>query len=267
MVRNPLSPSETLGRFLDALWAKRNTRENKTGCDYLLLTLLVGARKNECAKLQWAEMLTPEERLKNSWVSLKESKIFFYKTKNGQDHQLPLAPCAKELLTRRQQEAATNYGRVPEKQRFFVFPARSKFAKDGHYNDAKDLLDRIKEIAQIPVLTPHDLRRSFGTVQVNLDVPEKISKMFMNHDQAETHSRYTDAEFEDRMRWMIKVEEGILNRSPNIWNALKPADKSPLLAGPLPEIPKDKPRSGRPAKRQNEVGDNAQTDADSTVAV
>lgn len=42
-VRNPLSPKDTLGRFLTALYNKRSF--NRLGCDYLLLTVLLGARK------------------------------------------------------------------------------------------------------------------------------------------------------------------------------------------------------------------------------
>lgn len=44
-VRNPLSPKDTLGRFLTALHNKRSF--NRTGCDYLLLTVLTGARKKK----------------------------------------------------------------------------------------------------------------------------------------------------------------------------------------------------------------------------
>lgn len=50
-VRNPLSPKDTLGRFLTALHDKRSF--NRLGCDYLLLTILLGARKEETASLCW----------------------------------------------------------------------------------------------------------------------------------------------------------------------------------------------------------------------
>lgn len=256
MVRNPLTPSDTLGRFLEALWAKRLTRENKTGCDYLLLTLLTGARKTECAKLKWHEMLTEGERLTNSWVDLKEGKVFFHKTKNGQDHVLPLGPCAVELLRRRQEEAAERLGESLS-SRIWVFPSRSRANKAGHYSDAQDLLGRIREIADIPVLTRHDLRRSFGSILTELEVPDRIGKLFMNHDQAETHNRYTSAEWSLLRRWMRKIEEAILIRGPNVWNSLKPDDKSPLPAKPLPEVPKDRPRTGRPRKPVETSGGEA----------
>lgn len=250
MVRNPLSPSETLGHFLEALWGKRLSRQNKTGCDYLLLTLLTGARKSECSKLQWAELLTDAERLVCSWVDVEAQKVFFYKTKNGQDHVLPLGQCAVELLRRRQDEAAELLGSAEgtREARKWVFPARNGRNRAGHYKDAQDLLGRIREIANIPVLTRHDLRRSFGSVLMELEVPDRIGKRFMNHNQSETHNLYTAAEWRLMMRWMTKIEEAILIRGPNVWNSLKPAEKSPLPATPLPEVPKDKPRTGRPRK-------------------
>ena len=250
MVRNPLSPSETLGHFLEALWAKRLSRQNKTGCDYLLLTLLTGARRSECSKLQWAELLTEQERRVSSWVDLEGQKVFFYKTKNGQDHVLPLGPCAVELLRRRQDEAAEMLGdeEGTRAARKWVFPARNKQNRAGHYQDAQDLLGRIREVAKIPVLTRHDLRRSFGSITMELEVPDKLSKRFMNHNQSEVHNLYTGAEWRLMLRWMTKIEEAILIRGPNVWNSLKPADKSPLPAKPLPDIPKDKPRTGRPRK-------------------
>lgn len=250
MVRNPLTPNETLGKFLEALWAKRSTRENKTGCDYILTTLLVGARKMECSKIQWAELLTEQEKLTRSWVDLEKGIIFFYKTKNGLDHLLPIGPCLIELLRRRQTEAAEMIedDRMTFQARKWVFPARNRQNKAGHYKDAKDLLDRIREIAQIPVLTRHDLRRSFGTVLEALDAPQSISKRFMNHDQAETHNRYTQAEWERLRKWMDRIEEAILIKGPNVWNALKPLEKSPLAADPLPVVPEDKPRPGRPKR-------------------
>ena len=258
MVRNPLSPSDTLGKFLEALWAKRLSRQNKVGCDYLLLTLLTGARRSECSKLQWVELLTEPERKTASWVDLEAGKVFFYQTKNGQDHLLPLGPCAIELLRRRQEEAAEML-ETPEGTRAarkWVFPARNRASKAGHYMDAQDLLSRIRDIAKIPILTRHDLRRSFGSILVDLEAPDRIAQRFMNHNQGQTHNLYTRPEWEKMVGWMVKIEEAILIRGPNVWNSLKPSEKSPLPAQPLPEVPADKPRTGRPRKNA-ETGEGA----------
>lgn len=75
-VRNPLSPKDSLGRFLTALHNKRSF--NRLGCDYLLLTVLLGARKEETASLCWREYLTNEEAKTTSYVDLENRKIRFY---------------------------------------------------------------------------------------------------------------------------------------------------------------------------------------------
>lgn len=120
-VRNPLSPKDTLGRFLTALYNKRSF--NRLGCDYLLLTVLLGARKEETASLCWREALTNEEAKTTSFVDLSNRTIRFYDTKNRNDHELPICDAVKIILEDRRdivQEAETR----PERLKW-VFPARS----------------------------------------------------------------------------------------------------------------------------------------------
>lgn len=95
-VRNPLSPKDSLGRFLTALHNKRSF--NRLGCDYLLLTVLLGARKEETASLCWREYLTNEEAKTTSYVDLENRKIRFYDTKNRNDHELPICDAVKRVL-------------------------------------------------------------------------------------------------------------------------------------------------------------------------
>lgn len=92
-VRNPLSPKDTLGRFLTALHNKRSF--NRLGCDYLLLTVLTGTRKEETASLCWREALTEEEARTTSYVDLENRIIRFYDTKNRNDHELPICDATK----------------------------------------------------------------------------------------------------------------------------------------------------------------------------
>ena len=128
-VRNPLSPKDTLGRFLTALYNKRSF--NRLGCDYLLLTVLLGARKEETASLCWREALTNEEAKTTSFVDLSNRTIRFYDTKNRNDHELPICDAVKIILEDRRdivQEAETR----PERLKW-VFPARSSRNKVGHY--------------------------------------------------------------------------------------------------------------------------------------
>lgn len=79
-IRKPLSDRNTLGAFLNAVWGRR--KENRTGCDYLLLSVLWGTRKEEAASLVWREKLTNEEAKITSHVCLDTRKLFFFDTKN-----------------------------------------------------------------------------------------------------------------------------------------------------------------------------------------
>lgn len=154
----------------------------------------------------------------------------------------------KVAATANEQEFRQTYNRTTHAARKWVFPAINKPSKAGHYVDAKDLLEQIRDMAGIPALTRHDLRRSFGTVLEALEAPASISKRFMNHDQSETHNRYTQAEWERMKGWMERIEQAMLTKGPNVWNSLKPLEKSPLPAGDLPAVPADKPRTGRPRR-------------------
>ena len=55
--RNPLRPSQDLGRFLEACWSKKDMNDNMTGVHYIMLMLLWGCRKSEHAGLVWGELL------------------------------------------------------------------------------------------------------------------------------------------------------------------------------------------------------------------
>ena len=258
--RNPLRPTQDLGRFLEACWSKKDMNDNMTGIHYLMLMLLWGCRKSEHAGLVWGELLSETGgvgigRRSTSHVHMKDHPdwgpyVFFYKTKNGRSHRMPLTPMALELLKRRQLAAAEESARrgFGGKVRNFVFPARSPFSKSGHYMDATDLLDDLREEIGVEKLNRHDLRRSFGAVMTAIEVPEGIKKRFLNHARADVTETYTVAEWALLREWMMKVEQSIIVRAPNIYNSLKPADWPPIPA-PEPHVCRPpKSRTGRPRK-------------------
>ena len=259
-VRNPLQPSKSLGPFLEAAWSKRLTNDNETGVHFILLMLLLGCRKSEHAKWVWREFLDETSKadgtsVKNtSHVNLEGNEfygpyVFFYKTKNGRNHRLPLGPMTVQLLKIRQESAAKeSIERGFHRSRKFVFPAKNKASQSGHYVDATDLLSRIRDESGIERLTPHDMRRSFGTIMTSIAVPENIKRAFFNHANVSVTDTYTKAEWANLLEWMQRIEQAILATAPNIYNALKPVDWPPLPA-PEPHVwNPPKPRTGRPKK-------------------
>lgn len=258
--RNPLRPSADLGPFLEACWSKRLMNDNMTGVHYLMLMLLWGCRKSEHAGSVWGELLDEvgdpgKGRRSTSHVWLQDHPdygpyVFFYKTKNGRSHRLPITPMALELLRQRQRFAAEETIRhgFEAKPRPFIFPARSKYSSTGHYMDATDLLDDLREEIGVEKLSRHDLRRSFGAVMTSLGLDESIKKRFLNHAQANVTVFYTQAEWQLLRESMMKIEQAILSKAPNVFNALKPAGW-PLLPARDPHVCRPpKPRTGRPRK-------------------
>jgi integrase len=265
--RNPLQPSVNLGPFLEAAWSKRLTQNNASGVNYIILMLLWGCRKSEHARLQWGELLTPQQRNETSHVWLEDDGnigpyVFFYDTKNHLDHRLPLGPFALEILKRQQLIGARLTERLGfgSGHRKWVFPAKNKMSKTGHYANPNELLDSIRDEAGVEILTRHDLRRTFGSVLVSLGVPLGISKRFLNHKsrgeilvfsekEEEGVTRiYTKTEWGLLQQWMKTIEDFILSKAPNVYNALKPADVPPLPAPPPHICKPEKPRTGRPKR-------------------
>jgi integrase len=256
--RNPLTPSKTFGQFIEVAWAKRSTNDNATGVDYLLAMLLWGCRKSEHAQCVWREFVPPGDK-GQSYVELADDPdwgphVFFHKTKNTRALRIPLTPMAAELMKQRQRAGAEESARrgFAAASRKFVFPARSRFSKTGHYSNADDLRGAIIEEAGIHKLTNHDLRRSFGALMTVLNVPEAIKRAFFNHAARSVTDIYTPAEWSLLREWMAKIEQGVLLTAPNAYNALKPASWPPIPA-PEPHVCRPaKPRTGRPRKVQPE---------------
>lgn len=112
--------------------------ENEIVRDYIMISLLTGARKSNVLAMRWNEIN----------FDMQEWRI--PETKNGESHTVPLSDQVMEILERRR--AGTNS--------MFVFPSNSK---TGHYADPKRAWERILKRANIADLRIHDLRRTLGS--------------------------------------------------------------------------------------------------------
>ncbi len=225
-VRNPLSPKDTLGRFLTALHNKRNF--NRLGCDYLLLTILLGARKEETASLCWREHLSVEEVKTSSYVDLEKRIIRFYDTKNRNDHELPICDAVKCILEDRHDivfDAETR----PERQKW-VFPARSTRSKVGHYSDSKSLREYLCQEAGITKLGMHDLRRTFGRVAEELTSYAVVKRLLNHRNTTDPTERYAVPDDERIFEALQRIELHMLMTAPRLYNALLASSKYPPLS-------------------------------------
>ncbi|MBC9081564.1 integrase family protein [Stenotrophomonas maltophilia] len=130
-VRNPLAKDDgSLPNVLKTLVFRRNlqNKHNAVAVDYLLLTLLWGARRNEAAKLQWYVKASKEDIANESvsWVWLAKtpgeinpttkrpgSQVFFHDTKGGEVRFLPVAYFAERVLMQRWQDAMDVEAHLP----------------------------------------------------------------------------------------------------------------------------------------------------------
>lgn len=214
--RNPLQLRDgSLGRFLEALWAKRKVDNYRTACDYLLLTLLWGTRRGEAAPLRWKCRIAKEEASICSWVDLETGWVSFFDTKNGTTHSLPLAPAARRILVLREEASR-------ETKASWVFPARSGKAAQGHYLDSKAILQGLKKTGGIDELRTHDLRRTFATVAEEIASYAMVKRLLNHRDLRDVTSRYAKVDDARLLEELTRVERVIFSQAPDVALALAP---------------------------------------------
>jgi len=128
--------ADELPRFFNSVAEE----ENHGIRDYVLLSLLTGARKQNMLAIRWDEIDFENEtwRIPN--------------TKNQDPVTVPLVPAAIDILRERQSAKDSEW----------VFPS---YGKTGHMTDPKKGWKRIIDRAGITNLRIHDLRRSMGSWQ------------------------------------------------------------------------------------------------------
>jgi integrase len=162
---------------------------------FFQLAILLGARRNELSGMQWREI-----DFDNAvWVLPKE------RSKNGLQHELPLAPQVVALL-----EA------LPRFDGPFVFSS-GETPVSGH-SRAKKRLDKSIAAANggqaLKEFVVHDLRRSFATGLQRLGVPMEVTEYCLNHKGesfAGIRGIYQRHNYREEMRkalehWAIHVE-------------------------------------------------------------
>ncbi len=235
-VRNPMD-GESLGKFITACWAYR--RDNPLGADFLMLTLLWGARKGESCKFIWRDRVDAVEAASSSFIDMQKRVAHFHDPKNRISFDQPIGPCAMEILKRRHEETVSKW----------VFPARDSRAVVGHYKDPQQALRKVKTLAGLTTTTlrPHDLRRTAGRVAESLNLSERAIKNILGHSTTDATSRYTDPEWKTRLERMERLETRILSSAPAVYNALRPLNRRSLneTAPPMLLARTKKPRKSR----------------------
>lgn len=157
--RSRFLQADELPRFFIALAEE----PNQTIKDYILISLLTGARKTNVLMMRWEEINFANQ----TWT--------IPVTKNGDEHIVPLAPQAVELLQSRRNDGQ------------WVFPSKSKA---GHLIDPKKAWAKLLERAQLKDLRIHDLRRSLGSWQAATGASLSIIGKTLAHKNVNTTAIY-----------------------------------------------------------------------------
>ena len=131
---------------------------------YVVISILVGARREEVAGMRWSE-LTPDLA---AWTLPRD------RVKNGVEHTIPLPPWARSIIA--------GLPRIADDG--FVFTMNGRNSISG-YSKAKRQLDAV--VANLNGGTPiapwrmHDCRRTFATGLARLGVQLPVVERLLNH--------------------------------------------------------------------------------------
>lgn len=158
--RDRFLQSDELPRFFQSLAEE----QNKTIKDYVLLSLLTGARRSNVLSMKWAD------------INFERGEWRIEETKNGTPQTVALSPEAMTILRNRLSDGAV-----------FVFPG---IGKAGHLMEPKKGWKRILERAGIDNLRIHDLRRTLGSWQAKTGASLAIIGKSLNHKNQNTTAIY-----------------------------------------------------------------------------
>lgn len=159
--RDRFLQSDELPRFFQAVVEE----ENETIRDYVLMSLLTGARRSNVLAMRWQD------------INFERAEWRIEETKNGTPQTVTLSPEALEVLRNRK----------PTENTTFVFPGKGK---SGHLEEPKKGWNRILERAGIHDLRIHDLRRTLGSWQAKTGASLAIIGKSLNHKNQSTTAIY-----------------------------------------------------------------------------
>ncbi len=154
---------------------------------YLQTALLVGARREEVAGIQWDDV-------DFQWRSMTiRDKVEGTRT-------IPLTPYVAALLAA-----------LPRRNEW-VFS--SPTAASGRLQEPRIMHNKALTAAGLPAVSIHGLRRSFGTLAEWVECPAGVSAQIMGHKPSATAEKHYRVRPLDLLRmWHTKIEAWILNEA------------------------------------------------------
>ena len=158
-------PKQGLPKFFEALGEEPNT----TARDYILASLLTGARRTNVLEMRWDE------------INLERKEWLIPETKNGESQRLPLISAMLTLLKDRKVKGGDSE---------WVFPSHGS---TGHLTNPDKTWKRVLSRAGIEDVRGtwlRDLRRSMVSWQANTGASLSVIGKSLNHKNVNTTAIY-----------------------------------------------------------------------------
>lgn len=170
--RDRVLSDEEAAKLLTALEAipQDHSRE-RTLRDFILLSLLTGARKSNVMSMRWDEL-----DLKNGTWSIPAEK-----TKTRRAQLIPLGAIEKGVLTDRKQ--LLKHSEEIDDDCPWVFPGKGA---SGHMVDPGNAWESLRSDLGMSDLWLHDLRRSLASSMANTGADVSIVRAALNHTDTRT---------------------------------------------------------------------------------
>jgi integrase len=169
--------------------------ENATMRDFLLLSILTGARRSNVLSMRWED------------VDLKERIWKLRETKNGEPQIIPLVPYAVAILSKRTGNSSP-------------WVLDSPLSRSGHLEEVKSGWKRVLTRAGLKDLRLHDLRRTFGSWQAISGSSLHVIGKSLNHKSYEATQIYARLNIDpiresvERATDSLLVAAGVSNKKP-----------------------------------------------------
>lgn len=171
---------DELPRFFKAL----SEETSQTARDYILISLLTGARKSNVLAMKWDE------------VNFVLQEWHIRETKNGDPHIIPLTETALAILKERKRDSQSSY----------VFPGNGQ---NGHLADPKKAWKRVLKNAEIADLRIHDLRRTLGSWMGAVGATTAIIGKTLAHKSVEATKVYERIDIDPVREFITRANEAI----------------------------------------------------------
>lgn len=178
---------------LEGWFAEVKRLSNPVISTYLQVLLLTGARREEIASLSWSD-------IDFKWSSMR------IKDKVEGERTIPLTPYVSSILSE-----LAKFSNVDTGTDSWVFCSDSK---SGRIVEPRKAHNRALGQANLPHISLHGLRRSFGTLAEWVEVPTGIVAQIMGHKPsalAEKHYRRRPLDL--LRKWHEKIEMWILKQA------------------------------------------------------